>query len=51
MEPEDRTQRMTDLDGTVAHLLPFSENSSGFLYAILLTATLALAVLSVIFFL
>ncbi|MBQ3742868.1 MAG: hypothetical protein II858_03330 [Bacteroidales bacterium] len=51
MEPENRIQRMTDLDGTVAHLLPFSENSSGFLYAILLTATLALSVLSVIFFL
>jgi hypothetical protein len=51
MKPEDRIRPMTDLDGTVAHLLPFSENSSGFLYAVLLTATLALSVLSVIFFL
>ena len=51
MEPETRIQRMTDLEETVQHLLPFSENSSGFPYALLLTATLTLSLLSVIFYL
>lgn len=50
MKPEDGIRPLTDVDGTVDHLLPFSEHSSGFLYAILLTATLVLSVLSVIFF-
>ena len=40
---------MTDLDETVQHLLPFSQSSYGFLYALLLSATLALSILSVIF--
>ena len=50
MEPETRIQRLTDLDETVQHLLPLSNSSYGFLYAILLTATLALSILSVVFF-
>jgi len=52
MEPDNRIQRLTDLEETVHHLLlPFSDNSSGFSYALLLTATLMLSVLSVIFLL
>jgi len=50
MEPENAIRRLTDLDETVQHLLPFSFSSSGFFYAILLLATLVLSILSVVFF-
>lgn len=51
MEREPRMQSLTDLDVTVRHLLPDSFTPSGFLYAILLAATLVLSVLSVFYFL
>ncbi len=51
MEREPRMHPLTDLDVTVRHLLPDSFTTSGFLYALLLTATLVLSVLSVFLFL
>jgi len=50
MEREHRIQRLTEQDVAALNLLPPSRNSSGFLYALLLAATLGLSVLSVILF-
>jgi len=50
MEHETRIQRLTDQDVAARPLLPLPHSSSGFLYAILLTATLLLSILSVFFF-
>jgi len=49
MAPDTRIQQLTDTDVAVDILLPLS-SLSGFLYALLLTATLSLSVLSVFFF-
>lgn len=50
MTHDTRIRQLTDTDVAVDLLLPGSF-LSGFLYAVLLTATLALSVLSVFFFL
>lgn len=50
MAHDTRIRKLTDTDVAVDLLLPIPF-LSGFLYALLLTATLALSVLSVIFFL
>ncbi len=50
MEPENRIRQLTDMDVAADILLPDSI-LSGFLYALLLAATLSLSILSVIFFL
>jgi hypothetical protein len=50
MERDTRIQRWTDQDVAARNLLPDSPSSFGFLYAVLLLATLSLSVLSVLFF-
>lgn len=49
MAHDNRIRELTDMDAARQFLLPDSF-LSGFLYALLLAATLALSVLSVIFF-
>lgn len=51
MEHGHRIQRLTEQDVAALHLLPLSRTSSGFLYALLLVATLGLSILSVFLFL
>ncbi|MBR3291984.1 MAG: hypothetical protein IKI66_07365 [Bacteroidales bacterium] len=50
MELENRIQRWTDQDVAARNLLPDIPSYSGFLYAVLLVATLSLSILSVLFF-
>jgi hypothetical protein len=51
MERDTRIHSLTEQDVTARYLLPHIRTSSGFLYAILLMATLLLSILSVILFL
>lgn len=50
METLYRIRRLTEQDVAARNLLPPSRTSSGSIYAILLTATLALSILSVFLF-
>lgn len=51
MENTNRIRRLTEQDVADRYLLPLSQSSLGFIYALLLTATLALSILSVFLFL